>query len=85
MEIIGAIIVGAIVGAIASLIVPGRTPLGCIGVVLVGIAGGLLGGFLFDVIVGPDDDELNWIGSFLVALLGAILILFVIRLFTQRT
>jgi uncharacterized membrane protein YeaQ/YmgE (transglycosylase-associated protein family) len=85
MEIIGAIIVGAIVGAIASLIVPGRTPLGCIGVVLVGIAGGLLGGFLFDVIIGPDDDELNWIGSFLVALLGAILILFVIRLFTQRT
>ena len=84
MEIIGAIIVGAIVGAIASLIVPGRTPLGCIGVVLVGIAGGLLGGLLFDAIIGPDDEELNWIGSFLVALLGAILILFVIRMFTQR-
>jgi uncharacterized membrane protein YeaQ/YmgE (transglycosylase-associated protein family) len=84
MEIIGAIIVGAIVGAIASLIVPGRTPLGCIGVVLVGIGGGLLGGLLFDAIIGPDDDELNWIGSFLVALLGAIVILFVIRLFTRR-
>ena len=79
MEIIGFIIVGAIVGAIASLIVPGRTPLGCIGVVLVGIAGGLLGGFLFDVIVGPDEDELNWVGSFIVSLLGAILILYVIR------
>jgi uncharacterized membrane protein YeaQ/YmgE (transglycosylase-associated protein family) len=85
MEIIGAIIVGAIVGALASLIVPGRTPLGCIGVVLVGIAGGLLGGFLFDVIIGPDEDELNWIGSFLVALLGAILILVVIRAVSSRT
>lgn len=84
MEIIGAIIVGAIVGAIASLIVPGRTPLGCIGVVLVGIGGGILGGFLFDVIVGPDDDELNWIGSFIVALLGAVLILYVIRAVSNR-
>lgn len=85
MEIIGAIIVGAIVGAIASLIVPGRTPLGCIGVVLVGIGGGLLGGILFDAIIGPDDDELNWIGSFLVALLGAILILVILRAVSSRT
>jgi uncharacterized membrane protein YeaQ/YmgE (transglycosylase-associated protein family) len=83
MEIIGAIIVGLVVGAIASLIVPGRTPLGCIGVTLVGIAGGLLGGFLFDAIIGPDDEELNWIGSFIVAILGAVVILWVLRIFTR--
>jgi uncharacterized membrane protein YeaQ/YmgE (transglycosylase-associated protein family) len=83
MDIIGAIIVGFIVGGIASLIVPGRTPLGCIGVPLVGIAGGIIGGLLFDLIIGPDDDELNWIGSFLVALLGAIGILYVFRIISR--
>ena len=39
MEVIAWIILGFIAGGIASLLVPGRTPLGCIGVILVGIAG----------------------------------------------
>jgi len=79
MDIIGWILLGLIAGGVASLLVPGRTPLGCIGVIIVGIAGGLLGGFLFEELFGEDEDELSWLGSILVAILGAILILIVLN------
>ncbi|MFI6517394.1 GlsB/YeaQ/YmgE family stress response membrane protein [Spirillospora sp. NPDC050679] len=38
------IIVGAVIGAVARLIVPGRNPIGILLTVLVGIAGAILGG-----------------------------------------
>ena len=79
MDIIGWILLGLIAGGVASLLVPGRTPLGCIGVIIVGIAGGLLGGFLFEELFGEDEDELSWLGSILVAILGATLILIVLN------
>jgi uncharacterized membrane protein YeaQ/YmgE (transglycosylase-associated protein family) len=79
MEILGAIIVGLIVGALAGLIVPGRTPLGCLGTVLVGIGGGILGNFVFEALFDAETEELNWIGSFLIAVVGAVLILFLLR------
>ncbi|XVQ12789.1 GlsB/YeaQ/YmgE family stress response membrane protein [Spirillospora sp. CA-255316] len=38
------IVVGAVVGALARLIVPGRNPIGMLLTILVGIAGAILGG-----------------------------------------
>jgi uncharacterized membrane protein YeaQ/YmgE (transglycosylase-associated protein family) len=78
MEVIAWIILGFIAGGIASLLVPGRTPLGCIGVILVGIAGALLGGFLFEEFAG-DQEELSWVGVILVAVLGSALILVILN------
>ena len=49
--IIGYIVTGLIVGAIASLLVPGRTPGGLLGVILLGIAGALLAGPIFDRVI----------------------------------
>ena len=37
------LLVGLVLGAIARVIVPGRTPLGCLTTSLVGVLGGLLG------------------------------------------
>ena len=71
------LIVGAIAGGVASLIVPGRTPGGAIGAVLVGIAGGILGGLVLDLL-GADSD-LSWIGSLIVAIIGAVVVLTVMR------
>lgn len=82
MEIIGWLIIGLIAGGLASLVVPGRTPLGCIGVILVGIAGGILGGILFDALFSAD--ELSFVGSLLAAFVGAVIILFVIRAISKR-
>lgn len=71
------IIVGLIAGAIASAIVPGRTPGGVIGAIVVGIVGGLFGGWLLDVL--DINEDLTWIGSLVVAILGAVAILYALR------
>ena len=48
--IIGLLIVGLIVGAIARLLMPGRDPLGILGTIVLGIAGSFAGGFLQNLI-----------------------------------
>ena len=50
MEIIGFIIVGAVAGFLARLIVPGRDPMGILATILLGIVGAFLGGFLADAL-----------------------------------
>jgi uncharacterized membrane protein YeaQ/YmgE (transglycosylase-associated protein family) len=83
MDFIGWIIVGAIAGGVASLIVPGRTPGGILGAILVGMLGGLLGGWLMGLfgMAGPA----TWIGSVIVAVIGAVVILFALRAMSGRT
>ena len=46
MGILGWIVFGLVVGAIAKLLMPGRDPGGFIVTMLLGIAGALLGGFV---------------------------------------
>ena len=46
MAILGWILFGLVVGALAKLVMPGRDPGGIIVTMLLGIAGAVLGGFL---------------------------------------
>jgi uncharacterized membrane protein YeaQ/YmgE (transglycosylase-associated protein family) len=71
MEIIGFIILGAVAGFLARLIVPGRDPMGVLATVLLGIVGAFVGGFLADAIF--DDEAVGWFG----ATVGAVLVLLV--------
>ena len=76
MSIIGWILFGLIVGVVAKLLMPGRDPGGLIVTILLGIGGALVGGFLGRV--------LGWYGEgdpvgFLMAVMGAILVLFAYR------
>ena len=48
--IIGLLIVGLIVGAIARLLMPGRDPLGILGTIVLGVAGSFVGGFLLNLV-----------------------------------
>ncbi|MEZ4599063.1 MAG: GlsB/YeaQ/YmgE family stress response membrane protein [Syntrophotaleaceae bacterium] len=78
MGILTWIIMGLIVGVIAKLIMPGKDPGGFIITILLGIAGAFLGGFIgrllgFGAVTGFN------IGSFLLATLGAILLLVLYR------
>ena len=75
------IIIGAIAGAIAKAIMPGRDPGGCIVTILLGIGGAVLAGWLGNV--------LGWYkqgqgAGFIAAILGAIIILFIWRLIAGR-
>ena len=75
------ILIGAIAGAIAKAIMPGRDPGGCIVTILLGICGAALAGFL--------GNQLGWYkqgqgAGFIAAILGAIIILFIWRLIAGR-
>jgi len=74
---VGWLLIGAIAGAIASAVVPDRTPGGRLSALTIGIVGGILGGLVLDLLgVG---DDLNWLGSIVVATGGAVAVLTVLR------
>ena len=81
MAIIGWIVFGLIVGALAKLVMPGRDPGGIIVTMLIGIAGSLLGGFIGRAMgfYGP-----NQAAGFLMSFLGAIVLLVLYRMIARR-
>jgi uncharacterized membrane protein YeaQ/YmgE (transglycosylase-associated protein family) len=83
--IVGLLIVGLIVGGIARFLVPGRDPMGCLGTALLGIAGSVVGGFLWNGFAYHDwhVSRLRPVG-FIGSIIGAIVLLLLIRLFTGR-
>ena len=81
MGIIGMIILGLIAGAIAKLIMPGKDPGGIIVTILLGIAGSLVGGFLWNMLFGGDGDSTaGLIGS----VIGALILLALYRMMVGR-
>ena len=78
---LGWIIIGALAGGLAKLIMPGRDPGGCIVTILLGIAGALVMGFLGQAVGWYQPGEG---AGFIAAVLGAILILFVYRVAVRR-
>jgi uncharacterized membrane protein YeaQ/YmgE (transglycosylase-associated protein family) len=78
LGIFGWIIIGLIAGALAGFFVPGRERMGCIGTMLVGVIGGLIGGFLWVNVLGQGEAT-GWLGALVIATIGSILVLFVIR------
>jgi uncharacterized membrane protein YeaQ/YmgE (transglycosylase-associated protein family) len=79
--VIGWIIFGVIVGAIAKLLMPGRDPGGFIVTMLLGIAGAVMGGFVGRALgwYGPNDGA-----GFFMSLLGAVLLLGIYRMMVSR-
>jgi uncharacterized membrane protein YeaQ/YmgE (transglycosylase-associated protein family) len=83
MGIIAWIVLGLIAGAIAKLIMPGRDPGGIIVTMLIGIAGALVGGFVFSLFGGDGVSGLN-LGSIIVAVVGALILLALYRVIAGR-
>lgn len=79
MGILAWIIFGLIAGALAKFIMPGNDPGGCIVTTLLGIAGAVVGGFIGSLLGFGSVSEFN-IGSLLIAVLGAILLLWIYRM-----
>jgi uncharacterized membrane protein YeaQ/YmgE (transglycosylase-associated protein family) len=79
MSIIAWIVLGAIAGYVAGLLVKGDEGLGIIGHVLLGIVGALVGGFLASVFLNtnPVDGPFD-LASILTATIGAILVVVVV-------
>ena len=78
---LGWILIGLIAGLSAKAIMPGRDPSGCIVTILLGVGGAVVAGFL--------GQQLGWYSQgegagFLAAIVGAMILLFVYRLFARR-
>lgn len=85
MGIIGWIILGLIAGAIAKAIMPGDDPGGIIVTMLIGIVGAVLAGFLASALfdVNPNDEFFD-ISTWLSAIIGALILLFIYRMVVAR-
>ena len=82
MGVLGWIVFGLVVGAIAKLLMPGRDPGGWIVTILLGIAGALLGGWVGQAAGWYRPGES---AGFLMSVLGAIVLLAIYRmLFVRR-
>ena len=82
MHIIGWILFGLIVGIVAKFLMPGRDPGGFVITVILGIVGALVGGFVGRVLgLYRDGDPVG----FVMAVIGAIILLAVYRFTLGRT
>lgn len=77
------VLFGLVAGIVAKLLMPGRDPGGCIVTSLIGIAGALLGGFLASAL-GFGGVAAWDLRSFVVAVIGAILLLVIYRALKGR-
>ena len=84
MDIIVWILLGLVAGAIAKALMPGNDPGGFIVTIIIGIVGALVGGFLWNVLSGNDSYGDFDIGGIVIAVLGAMLLLFIYRKVSDR-
>ena len=72
VDVLGWLVVGLVAGWLSAVVVPGRTARGCLGNVLVGILGGVIGGYLArELRLG---DPSGFFGAVIVAFGGAVLV-----------
>ncbi len=68
---IGFIVAGLIIGALARLVKPGKQNLGVLATLLLGLAGSVIGGVVANLLGTGDVFELNVLG-FIVAVIAAV-------------
>ena len=81
MGVIGWIVFGLIVGIVAKFLMPGRDPGGFVITAILGIVGALLGGYLGRAMGWYQEGEP---AGFIVAVIGAIIVLLLYRLLIGR-
>jgi uncharacterized membrane protein YeaQ/YmgE (transglycosylase-associated protein family) len=81
MTLIWTLIIGLIVGSIAKLLMPGKDPGGIIVTMLLGIAGAFVGTFIGQAL-GLYRNGAS--AGFIVSVIGAIILLWIYRMFRTR-
>jgi uncharacterized membrane protein YeaQ/YmgE (transglycosylase-associated protein family) len=78
-NLIGHLIIGIIVGAIARFLLPGRDAMGCLATAILGIIGSVVGGFIGRLLFGARDGNGTLRPSFIMSVIGAVLVLWLWR------
>ena len=76
---IGALILGLLAGYIAKALMPGKDPGGFFVTILLGLAGSLIGFFIFTELLGIGDSEAFDLGGLIGAIIGTMILLFAYR------
>ncbi|MER3418996.1 MAG: GlsB/YeaQ/YmgE family stress response membrane protein [Chloroflexota bacterium] len=84
MGVIAWIMLGLIAGVLAKLIMPGRDPSGVVVTMLLGIAGALVGGFLWILLTGNRSYGDLDIGGIIIAVIGSLILLGLYRALVGR-
>jgi len=83
LTVLGWIVFGFVVGAVARFLMPGPQPMGMIMTTILGIVGSFVGGTIWNVFQGASLTEpvsASWLG----AILGAFLVLFIYGMVASR-
>jgi uncharacterized membrane protein YeaQ/YmgE (transglycosylase-associated protein family) len=81
---IGAIILGLVAGFIAKALMPGDDPGGFFVTILLGLAGALVGFFLFTELLGIGDSDMFDLGGLVGAIIGTMILLGIYRAVAGR-
>ncbi|HMH49355.1 MAG TPA: GlsB/YeaQ/YmgE family stress response membrane protein [Candidatus Acidoferrum sp.] len=73
------VIVGFVIGLIARAVVPGVDHMGFIATTVVGIVGSVIGGFIGNLIKRPEPGSKFHPAGFLLSIVGAIVLLWLLR------
>jgi len=76
---IGAIILGLLAGFIAKALMPGDDPGGFFVTILLGLAGALVGFFVFTELLGIGDNDMFDLGGLVGAIIGTMILLAIYR------
>ncbi len=80
-HILGSIVIGFIAGLVARALLPGADSMGFAMTTLIGIGGSIVGGFVGNMISKPAPDSKFHPAGLLMSVVGAMLLLFLMRFF----
>lgn len=83
IEFIVWLLLGAFIGWVASMIMKTDAQMGALANIVVGIVGAFLGGFLSRTFLSYTPEQFS-VGGVVVAVLGAVLLIWLVQLFTGR-
>lgn len=84
MGVISWVLFGLLAGFVARALTPGRQAIGCLPTLAVGLVGALIGGLVGNVVFGHKV-HFGWhLGPFLLAVLGAIVLLLALEALSGR-
>lgn len=85
LSIIAWLVVGALAGWIAGMVVPGDEGYGWLGSLIAGIVGALVGGWIVGIVTGVNYMDDFTIGTIIAAIVGAIIVVFVWKSLAGRS
>jgi uncharacterized membrane protein YeaQ/YmgE (transglycosylase-associated protein family) len=84
MSILGYVVLGLIIGALAKLVMPGRDPGGIIVTMVIGVVGAILGGLLGNLLFDTGLEGFFSLQTWLLALIGSLIVLAAYRALAGR-